>query len=71
MRYQTTDPITGNDVSSPETAPFVVEGTGEDSLKIYFESEQSRQAYLDVAFEDLGGHSVQVFNTTTGQAREM
>ena len=71
MRYQTTDPITGNDVTSLETAPFVIEGSGEDALKIYFESEQSKKAYLDTDFEELGGHSVKVFNTTTGEGREM
>ena len=71
MRYQTTDPITGNDVNSLENAPFVIEGSGEDALKIYFESEQSKQAYLDTDFEELGGHSIKVFNTTTGDGQEM
>lgn len=46
MRYKTTDPITGNDVTSLESAPYVIEGSGEDALKIYFESERSRTAYL-------------------------
>ena len=53
MRYQTTDPITGNDVTSLATAPFVIEGSNEDALKIYFKSEQSKNAYLDTDFEEL------------------
>jgi len=47
MRVTTRDPITGNDVQDRHTAPFVVEGEGEGALVIYFESEQSRKAYLE------------------------
>lgn len=54
MRIETTDPITGNTVKNPEGHPFVIEGTGEDALKIYFESEESRQAYLDIEVEHPG-----------------
>ena len=71
MRTQTTDPITGNDLNDLENAPYVIEGRGEDALKIYFESEESRQTYLDVELETLDGHSVQVFNGTTGKGMEM
>ena len=42
----TTDPISGNEVSNPETAPCVYDGDGENGLEIYFESEPDRQAYL-------------------------
>ena len=48
MRVTTRDPITGNDVTEVEDAPTVVEGVGENALKIYFESEQSRLAYLSI-----------------------
>ena len=71
MRTQTTDPITGNDVKDLDHALFVIEGHGHDRLKIYFESEQSRQVYLDVELERLDGHSVQAFNATTGVSMEM
>ena len=48
MRVTTRDPITGNDVSDRENAPSVVEGVGENALKIYFECEQSRLEYLSI-----------------------
>lgn len=48
MRVTTRDPMTGNDVRDPASAPFVLEGQGEGALKICFESEQSRQAYLAI-----------------------
>jgi len=38
--------MTGNDVNNLEDAPFVIEGKGDDALKIYFESLDSRQEYL-------------------------
>lgn len=34
MRIQTTDPINGKDVTDMEHAPFVIEGSGDDALKI-------------------------------------
>ena len=46
MRVTTTDPISGNDVTDLENAPFVIEGSGEDALKIYFESQQNKESYL-------------------------
>lgn len=48
MRVTTRDPMTGNDVTDRETAPFVIEGSGENPLKIHFESEQSRREYLKI-----------------------
>ena len=46
MRISTTDPMTLNDVTDTEQAPFVVEGEGDNAIKIYFESEQNRMDYL-------------------------
>lgn len=54
MRVTTTDPITGNSVKSPDAAPFVIEGSGPDALKIYFESEESKSAYLEIETEHPG-----------------
>ena len=54
MRVQTTDPMTFNDVKNLENAPFIIEGEGENALKIYFESEQNKQEYLDIAVEHPG-----------------
>jgi len=48
MRVTTRDPMTGNDVKDPTSAPFVLEGQGEGTLKIYFETEDSRQEYLAI-----------------------
>lgn len=42
----TRDPITLNDVTNLEQAPFVVEGQGSGMVKIYFESEANKQEYL-------------------------
>ena len=71
MRMQTTDPINGMDVKDIEHAPFVVEGTGEDALKIYFTTHDNRQAYLDIETRPLTDHNVAIYNRTTGTGREM
>jgi hypothetical protein len=71
MRIQTTDPINGNDVTVTDHSPFVVEGSGDDALKIYFNSDENRRIYLDIETEDLGGHSVEIFNQTTATGREL
>lgn len=47
MIVTTTDPITGKEVINPETHPFLIEGEGEYALKIYFESEATKRAYLE------------------------
>lgn len=53
-RVTTTDPISGRDVPDPEHHPFVIEGKGENALKIFFESEETRQIYLDLQVEHPG-----------------
>jgi len=58
MITTTLDPITLNDVTDIENAPYVIEGEGDGALKIYFESEANRQAYLDTPVhgsEDMSG----------------
>ena len=54
MIITTTDPMTGEDIVHPETKPFVIEGKGHLAVKIYFESEDSRRAYLDIEVEHPG-----------------
>lgn len=54
MRIETTDPITGNTIKQPEGHPFVIEGEGDNALKIYFESEESKNAYLEIGIERPG-----------------
>lgn len=44
MRISTLDPISMNDVEDIKTAPFIIDG----DLKIYFESEENRNQYLDI-----------------------
>ena len=48
MSVTTRDPITGNDVKDREISPFLTEGSGENALKIHFESVESRQEYLSI-----------------------
>ena len=45
----TTDPITGEEIRNPQYKPFVIEGRGHLAIKIYFESEETRRQYLDIA----------------------
>jgi hypothetical protein len=52
MRVTTTDPMTLNDVTNLEDAPFLIEGSGPDAMKIYFESASSRDGYLAFQGED-------------------
>ena len=54
MRISTTDPISGKDVIDLAHAPYIIEGTGEAALKIYFESEETKRAYLDIELEHPG-----------------
>lgn len=58
MITTTLDPISLNDVEDLENAPFIVEGEGQNALRIYFESEQNKQEYLDTPMhgsEDMSG----------------
>jgi hypothetical protein len=52
MRITTTDPMTLNDVVDLDNGPFVIDGSGRDAMKIYFESEQSRADYLEFMGQD-------------------
>ena len=73
MLTTTTDPMTGRDVKDIDHAPFVIEGRGEHALKIYFETEATRRAYLDVAleFDAIDNTVAQAHGGTTHIAREM
>lgn len=63
MRVTTRDPMTGNEVSSLDKAPFVVEGEGNGALKIYFESDQTRQDYLAIEPRIPQACSLNLYNT--------
>jgi len=58
MITTTLDPISLNDVTDIDNAPYIVEGEGNGALKIYFESEENKQAYLETPVhgsEDMSG----------------
>ena len=44
----TTDPMTLRDVPDPEHHPHLFEGDTKNGLDIAFESEENRQAYLEL-----------------------
>ena len=48
MRISTLDPMTLNDVANTETAPYVIEGKGDQAIKIYFETEENKQDYMSM-----------------------
>ena len=54
MMISTTDPISLHDVNDPEKHPFVIEGEGNTAIKIYFENEENKREYLDIAVEHPG-----------------
>ncbi len=51
MIITTRDPVTGRSITDPETHPFTIEGEGPAALKIFFESEATKQAYLDAQWD--------------------
>ena len=48
----TIDPITGRDVPNPEEHPCVFQGDGDNGVEVYFESEETRQMFLDMDREE-------------------
>lgn len=51
MIISTTDPVSLVVIQNPESHPFVVEGEGDNALKIYFENEENKNAYLGIEAE--------------------
>jgi len=54
MRVTTLDPMSLNDVTNLDEAPFLIEGEGHNAIKIYFESEANRAEYLDMELHGSG-----------------
>ncbi len=54
MRVTTLDPMSLNDVTDLENAPFITEGMGENAIKIYFETLQNRDDYLNMEMHGSG-----------------
>ncbi len=63
MRVTTRDPMTGNDVHDSSNAPYVTEGSGENALRIYFESEQTKQEYLQIQPRTPWGCSLRLYKS--------
>ena len=59
MITTTLDPITQNDVTDLENAPFVREGEGDSALGIYFVSEANKQEYRNTEVHGSEGRSGQ------------
>lgn len=47
LMISTIDPISGRDIGDPEGHPYLVDG----NLVVYFESEQTRQDYIDTPID--------------------
>lgn len=45
-RIEATDPVTGKPLKQLMNMPYVIESSNSDDLIIYFESEKSRDIYL-------------------------
>ena len=61
-RIETTDPISGRSLDQLMNMPYVIEN---DSLIIYFESEQNRDLYL----EDPTEHKLEHYSEHSGIPR--
>jgi len=44
----TTDPITMNNIADPDNHPSITEGKGKSAIRLYFESEDTRQIWLEI-----------------------
>jgi YHS domain-containing protein len=53
------DPITGRDIEDPSGHPYIVDG----NVTMYFESEATRQAYLDTPID----HPFHLVDNPTGE----
>ena len=57
MNIHTLDPMTLNDVTDLENAPYLIEGKGDSAIKIYFETEQNKTDYLEIEMHGSDGSS--------------
>lgn len=64
-RIETTDPVTGTSIKQLMDMPYVVESNEKDNLVIYFESEQTREIYL----QDPKNHELEHYNSHPGSPK--
>jgi len=50
-RQERTDPMTGHTLGDTAGRPWVQEGDADDGLRIYFDSDESRQDYEAIVME--------------------
>ncbi|MGF1613994.1 MAG: hypothetical protein ACFCVA_08825 [Gammaproteobacteria bacterium] len=63
-RVETTDPITGRDITDLTGKPYIVDRGSEEELVIYFESEDSRRQFLEIPVEHPIEHRLNLDNPT-------
>ena len=52
MQTLTIDPMTGNEVSHLDDNLSLIDGVGDDAIKIYFESEESLNEFIEFRKDD-------------------
>ena len=64
-RIEATDPVTGKALSHLMDMPYVVESSQKDDLIIYFESEETREIYM----QNPDTHQLKHYSTHPGSPR--
>jgi hypothetical protein len=62
-RISTTDPITLRDIPDPYGLPYIVESDADGDVTIYFESQQTRQMYMNMQVENSAQDSSENMNS--------
>jgi hypothetical protein len=65
MRKIITDPISLRDVTNLDEAPFVIEGTENELMKIYFESAKTMLKYLSIMAAETDTDAVNCYNAAS------
>ena len=52
MQILTIDPMTGNEVTTLNDNLSIIDGTGDDAIKIYFESERTLNEFIEFRKDD-------------------
>ena len=61
MQKLTIDPMTGNEVTDLNNAYCIIDGVGDDAVKIYFESEESLKEFIEFRKDDEPESSVKSY----------
>ncbi len=59
--------MTGNDINDMKNSPFVIDGPGNDVLKINIEAESSKQAYFDLYAESAASEVIDYDNVISNK----